>query len=691
VIGGYLAAASLYPAVTHPAQMPTVKRISINKDIEILRDAIRRHDYLYYILSQPEISDSEYDRLLKKLQRMEEEHPDLKTDDSPTLRVSGGIVEGFKTVKHRQKMLSLDNTYSFEELREWDQRVRKGLGPGADIEYVAEAKIDGVSANLTYEKGKLITGATRGDGETGEDVTVNIRTIGAIPLRLLGGDIPGFIEIRGEVYMERDDFQKVNKLRQEAGEVLFVNPRNAASGSLKLLDTGIVRGRRLSFFAHSLGEYRGGSFDSHWGFLQKLKGWGVRCNPHARLCKSFDEVTGYCRDFQGKRDTIGYDIDGMVIKINSIPQQRKLGMTLKSPRWAIAYKFPARQATTDVLKININVGRTGVITPTAELTPVECGGVTIRNATLHNFDEIKRLGVREGDIVLIERAGDVIPKVVKVVQQKGAHLFKIPAVCPVCTGKIVKEKEEEVAYRCINPSCPAQLERGLMHFASRGAMDIEGLGEAVVKQLVQIQRVVTFADIYTLTAGDLLKLELFKEKKANNLLAAIRKSKSRPLSRLVYALGIRHVGEKAAYVLARHFGTMEKLQEAKKDALESINEVGPVLADSIKYYFSLPQTGELIEKLKKSGLNFREVSEERKEKTLLTGKKVVFTGELRGYSRLEAEAAVRRFGGDPSSGISKNTDWVVAGENPGSKYERAKKLGVKIISEQEFDEMIRSV
>jgi DNA ligase (NAD+) len=671
--------------------MPTIKKTSINKDIEALRDTIRRHDYLYYVLSQPEISDTEYDRLLKKLQRLEEEYPELKTDDSPTLRVSGGIVEGFKTVKHRQKMLSLDNTYSFEELRDWDNRVRKGLGPGVNIEYVAEAKIDGVSANLTYKKGTLVTGATRGDGETGEDVTPNIRTIGAIPARLMGGDIPDFIEIRGEVYMERHDFQKVNKLRQEAGDVLFVNPRNAVSGSLKLLDARVVRERRLSFFAHSLGEYQGIVLDSHWGFLQKLSGWGVRCNPHARLCKSFDEVTGYCRDFQEKRDTIGYDIDGIVIKINSIPRQRELGMTLKSPRWAIAYKFPARQATTEVLKININVGRTGVITPTAELRPVECGGVTIRNATLHNFDEITRLHIREGDVVLIERAGDVIPKVVKVVESKGAHPFKIPTVCPECTGKIVKEKEEEVAYRCINPSCPAQLERGLIHFASRGAMDIEGLGESAVKQLVQMHLVSTFADIYTLTAVDLLRLELFKEKKANNLLAAIKKSKGRPLSRLVYALGIRHVGEKSAYVLAQHYGTLEKIEAAKKDALESIPEVGPVLADSIAGYFSLPQTKKLVEVLRKSGLNFREVFAGSKVTTPLTGKKVVFTGELRKYSRSEAETAVRRLGGDPSAGVSKNTDLVVAGENPGSKYERAKELGVRIVTEREFEELIKNV
>ncbi len=662
----------------------------IPKEIERLRDAIRRHDYLYYVLSQPEISDAEYDLLLKKLQRLEDEHPEYKSDDSPSNRVGGGILEGFKTVKHLQKMLSLDNTYSFEELREWDQRVRKGLGPGAAFEYVVEAKIDGVSANLTYEKGRLITGATRGDGENGEDVTPNIRAIRSVPLRLLGEHVPGLIEIRGEVYMERIDFEKVNRLRRETGDVPFVNPRNAASGSLKLLDPGIVRERRLSFFAHSLGEYRGISLDSHWGFLQKLKGWGIRCNPHAGLCRNFDDVTAFCRDFQEKRDALGYDIDGMVIKVNSLLQQKELGMTLKSPRWAIAYKFPARQATTEVLKIHLNVGRTGVITPTAELAPVECGGVTIRNATLHNFDEIKRLQVREGDVVLIERAGDVIPKVVKVVRSQGAQPFPIPSACPVCGEKIVKEKEGEVAYRCINPSCPAQLERCLIHFASRGAMDIEGMGESVVKQLVQKSMVRTFADIYALTAEDLLQLELFKEKKADNLLSAVQKSKSRPLARLVYALGIRHVGEKAAYVLARHFGTLEKLQAAEKEELEAVNEVGAVMADSITSYFSLPQTKKLVAALKRSGLNFRETTELNRRKTLLAGRKIVFTGELQKYSRSEAEAAVRRMGGDPVSAVSKNTYLVVAGDNPGAKYGKAEALGVKIISEFEFDEMVKN-
>jgi DNA ligase (NAD+) len=661
----------------------------IKKKIEDLRQKIRRHDYLYYVLSQPQISDKEYDCLMKQLKELEDKHPEYKTADSPTVRVSGGILEGFKTVKHKQKMLSLDNTYSFEELKDWDERVHKGLGTGAKVEYVAELKIDGLSANITYKSGKMIIGATRGDGETGEDVTQNIKTIRAIPLILLGKNIPELIEIRGEVYMDKNEFEIINKERETEGEVLFANPRNAASGSLKLLDTGLMAKRKLNFFAHSLGEYKGEEIRSQWEFFEKFKEWGMRINPNSRLCKNLDEVMDYCKIWQKKRDGIDYEIDGIVVKVNNLPQQKKLGFTLKGPRWAAAYKFPARQATTEVLKININVGRTGVITPTAELAPVECSGVIIRHATLHNFDEIKRLNIKEGDRVLIERAGDVIPKVVKVVENKGKKAFPIPKTCPVCSGKVVKEKEEDVAYRCINPYCPAQLERGLLHFASRNAMDIEGMGEAVVSQLVQLKFAKNFSDIYTLKEEDLLKLELFKDKKVKNLLLAIQKSKSRPLSRLIYALGIRHVGEKAAYILAQRFKTMDSLAAARHEDLDTIYEVGPVLAQSIVDYFSQKQTKKLIKDLRKAGLNFKEVVIEVR-RTLLKGKTIVFTGELKEYSRTRAEELARVSGGNPVSSVSKNTDFVVAGENPGSKYDKAKKIGVKIIGEKEFSAMISS-
>jgi DNA ligase (NAD+) len=661
--------------------------IEIKKKIEQLREKIRHHDYLYYVLNQPKISDKEYDDLIHGLKQFEDKYPQYQSQDSPTVRVAGGILEGFKTVKHKQKMLSLDNTYSFDELKEWQERVHKGLGT-AEVEYVVEHKIDGVSANITYDKGRLTVGATRGDGETGEDVTQNIKTIRAIPLLLLGQDISELIEIRGEVYMDSKEFKEINKEREKAGEVLFANPRNATSGSLKLLDSNLVAQRRLNFFAHSLGEYKGTQILSQWEFLDKLKAWGVRTNPYSILCRNLDEVIDYCKAWQEKREKLSYEIDGMVVKVNNLKQQKKLGFTLKSPRWAVAYKFPARQATTVVLKININVGRTGVITPTAQLEPVECAGVIIRHATLHNFDEMKRLNIKEGDRVLIERAGDVIPKVVKVVESKGKKPFPIPKSCPVCSGKVIKVKEEDVAYRCINPSCPAQLERGLLHFASRGAMDIAGMGEAVVGQLVKLKLVRNFADIYKLNKDDLLKLELFKDKKVNNLLSGIEKSKSQTLSRLIYALGIRHVGEKAAFVLANQFKTMGNLLAAKKEELDTIYEVGPVLAESIVDYFSLPQTRKMLEELRKIGLNFKQAVIEAKV-TPFAGKTVVFTGELKDYSRLEAEESVRRLGGNPSSSISKNTDFVVAGENPGSKFDKANKLGVKIIGEKHFKELLK--
>ncbi|MDD5237795.1 MAG: NAD-dependent DNA ligase LigA [Candidatus Omnitrophica bacterium] len=658
----------------------------IKKKIEALRKQIRHHDHMYYVLSQPEISDKEYDNLMANLRNLEDKYPEFKSEDSPTVRISAGVLEGFKTVKHKQKMLSLDNTYSFEELKDWDERVHKGLGSTEEVEYVAELKIDGVSANITYQSGRLSLGATRGDGESGEDVTQNIKTIRAIPL-ILESSIPDFIEVRGEVYMESKDFNALNKERAKAGEVLFANPRNAASGSLKLLDTNIVFKRRLNFFAHSPGEIRGLEILTQWEFLERLKKWGIRSNPHSKLCHNFKEVLNFCKTWQEKREKLTYDIDGIVVKINSFSQQRELGFTLKSPRWAVAYKFPARQATTTVLKININVGRTGVITPTAELKPVECAGVIIRHATLHNFDEIKRLSIKVGDRVLIERAGDVIPKVVKVIESRAKKPFPIPVTCPVCSGKVIKEKEEDVAYRCINPLCSAQLERNLLHFSSRTAMDIEGMGEAVVKQLVKLKLVRNYADIYKLSAADLLKLELFKDKKANNLLSAIEKSKDKPLSRLIYALGIRHVGEKAAFVLAGHFKILDDLIRAKKEDLENIHEVGPVMAESIIDFFSQGPTKEVISELKKSGLNFKEVGFSTK-KTSLSGKTIVFTGELKGYSRSDAEELVRKFAGNPSSSVSKNTDFVVAGENPGSKYEKAKKLGVKVIDEKEFSRLI---
>lgn len=663
----------------------------VKKEIEKLRREIRHHDYRYYVLSQPELSDKEYDDRMRRLRELEEEFPSLLSPDSPTQRVAAGIQEGFKTVQHRQKMLSLDNTYSFEELRDWDERVHKGSG-NQEIQYVAELKIDGVSANLTYRDGLLVSGATRGDGESGEDVTLNIKTIRAIPLRLESEKPPKLIEIRGEVYLELKDFAVINKERKAQGEVLFANPRNAASGSLKLLAPGITARRNLNFFAHSLGELSNGQFSTQWEFLQGLKKYAMRINPESRLCKSLDEVFEFCELWQEKRKKLSYEIDGVALKVNSFKQRVSLGETLKSPRWAIAYKYPAKQVTTKVENIVAQVGRTGVITPVAELKPRPCGGVTIKHVTLHNFDEIERLGVKIGDTVIIERAGEVIPKVVKVVASVRTgkeKVFNVPAGCPVCNSAIVKEKEEEVAYRCINPSCPAQLEKGLMHFSSRLCMDIEGMGEAAVRQLLKKKMVKDFADVYSLKKGQLLILELFKDKKAENLVLAIENSKRRALGRLIYGLGIRHVGEKAAYVLAEEFKTLENLVSAKKEDLEAIYAIGQVISESVVAFFKQESSKKLIKKLEAAGVNTKEDERKVAKKTPLTDKTVVFTGELESFSRAEAEDLLRKHSGKASSNVSKETDFVVAGRNPGSKYDRAKKLGVKIIDEKEFMEMIR--
>jgi len=653
--------------------------------IDSLREKIIQDDYLYYVLSQPKISDKEYDELINELKTLEASYPEFISKDSPTQRITSDAVKEFKTVEHRQKMFSLDNTYSIEELRQWDERVHKGLG-GQKVEYVVELKIDGVSSNLTYIDGILKTGATRGDGQFGEDVTFNIKTIRAIPLSLDYTHPLKYIEIRGEVYMEKDYFKKLNRERAEKNELLFANPRNAAAGSLKLLDSNTVAERKLSFFAHSLGYYDGKDFSTHWDFLQGIKSWGVRINPNIFLCKNLYEVVELCQKWEKKRGELEYEIDGMVVKVNSLKQQKTLGVTLKSPRWAVAYKFAAHQATTKLLDVLVQVGRTGVLTPVAALEPVECGGVTISRATLHNFEEVKRLGVMIGDRVIIERAGDVIPKIIKTVESVRTgkeKKIRIPTKCPECSSSVIKEKEEEVAYRCINPSCPVQLEKGLIHFASRAAMDIEGMGEVVVTELVKKKMAKDFADIYFLNKEDFLKLPLFKDKKTGNLLSAINESKNRPLNKLLYGLGIRHIGEKAAYTLADKFGNLDDIMNAKVSDFSSIYEIGEVMAESVVEFFRQDKVKHLIARLKKAGLNIKQPKQSGK-KDLLAGKVLVFTGELESLSRSEAEEIVHQLGGNAASSVSKNTDFLVIGDNPGSKFQRAKSLGIKIINEEEF-------
>jgi len=588
-------------------------------------------------------------------------------------------------------MFSLDNSYSIKEIEEWGKRVHKGLG-NQKIEYTVELKMDGVGASLIYKKGEFRLGSTRGDGVTGEDITLNLKTIKSIPLKLTGEDFPDVLEVRGEVYMNRKDFQDLNKERKKSGETFFANPRNATSGSLKLLDTGITARRNLDCLIHSFGSIEGfKEFKAQWEFLQTIKSWGLRTNPHMKLCKNLGEVIDFCLIWQEKRDSLDYEIDGMVIKVNSLGQQKKLGFTLKSPRWAIAYKFPAHQVTTKVKNIIVQVGRTGVLTPVAELEPVECAGVTISRATLHNFDEIERLGVKIGDRIVVERAGDVIPKIVKVVtsiRKKKGKPFATPRRCPICNSKISKEKEGEVAYRCINPSCPAQIEKGLIHFASRATLDIEGLGESVIEQLIKKGLVKDFADIYFLKKEDLFKLELFADKKAENLLKAIEKSKNQPLSRFLYALGIRHVGEKAAMVLAKEFGSLEAIMSAKEEDFSRIYEIGEVMAESIVDFFQQDSTKKLIAKFEKADINILEPKRESKHQPL-KDKTFVFTGELDELTRHDAQEKVQKLGGYVSSSVGGRVDFVVAGRNPGSKYNKAKKIGIKIINEKEFMEMIK--
>jgi DNA ligase (NAD+) len=668
-----------------------MNRNQAQKEMKTLAQELEAHNRNYYVLNQPKISDKEYDDLSRRLIDLEAQFPEFKDPNSPTQRVGTKAETAAPTVRHRLKMYSLDNTYSIEELKEWEKRVEKGL-PGQKVEYVAELKIDGISASLTYEKGNFVLGATRGDGITGEDVTPNLRTVRSIPLQLKGSKeapVADLLEVRGEIYMLKKDFEALNKRREEKDEELFANPRNATGGSVKLLDSRITAQRNLQCFVHSFGLLeKGPTFTTHWDFLKCAKKYGFSINADSQLCKNLDEVVNYCQKFQEKRNSIPYEIDGVVIKVNRHKQQEQLGWTLKSPRWAVAYKFPAQQATTRINAIQVNVGRTGVLTPVAELDPVPCGGVTISHATLHNFDEIKRLGIKVGDRVLLERAGDVIPKIVKVVEpaKNGAKIFQVPKKCPVCGGEIVKE-EAQVAFRCINPSCPKQIEREMIHFASRSAMDIEGLGEAVVCQLLEKKLVKDLADIYSLKLEHFLQLELFKEKKAQNLLKGIEQSKTQPLSRFLFGLGIANIGAKASYLLAQRFGSIDKLVNIKQEEVRAIHEFGDIMAESVAKFFGQASTKKLIEKFKKAGVSMAEPRSSVQNQKL-AGKKFVFTGELPDLTREQASEVVRKMGGEVVSSVSKNTDFVVAGESAGSKYDKAISLGVKILTPNEFQEMI---
>lgn len=669
-----------------------MKKDEVREQIERLREEIRHHDRLYYVENKPEISDQQYDALLKKLEKLEKENPRFITPESPTQRVAGEPVGGFAVVEHKARMLSMDNTYNHGELREFDARVKKNLG-GERYEYVVELKIDGVSVALTYERGKLIRGATRGDGFKGDDITVNLKTIRSIPLRLevsSAVDVPNFMEVRGEVYMRHESFEKINKEKEKAGEELFANPRNAAAGSLKLLDPRLVAKRGLDIFMHSFGYAEGAVFKSQHELLKKLKEMGFRVNPNYKRCEDIDEALKFCDVWQKKREELEYDIDGMVVKVDSFAQQKRLGTTTKSPRWMIAYKYPAERVETKLLDIRIQVGRTGALTPVAVLKPVFVAGTTVTHASLHNQDEIERKDVRIGDTVTIEKAGEIIPQVVEVIKAKRTgkeRKFEMPKKCPVC-GAPTKREEGEVAFRCENVFCPAQLKENLIHFASRSAMDIEGLGEAMVDQLVDKKLVKDYSDIYYLKFEQLRALERMGDKSAKNLIDAIEKSKENRLNRLMYALGIRHVGEHIADVLAKRFHSIDKLSEQTLEGLTAVQEIGPVVAESILEFFGNRASRKVLDRLAKAGVKMEEKPASASS-SRLAGKTFVFTGELKNYSRADAEQMVRDMGGSASSSVSKKTDFVVAAEAPGSKYEKARRLGVKIIDEKEFEKIIK--
>lgn len=665
--------------------------LSIGREIEGLREEIQRHEELYYVNDNPEISDAEYDELLARLKKLEEQHPQLVTPDSPTQRVGGRPVQEFPKVVHRRPMLSLDNSYNIDELRAFDQRCKR-LAETRPLEYVAELKIDGVSISLVYEDQILVRGVTRGDGRSGEDVTPNARTIRTVPLRLRekGKAVGAVAEVRGEVFIPRSVFDRTNVEREEQGEARFANPRNAAAGTLRQLDSKIVATRKLDLYAYDLITGDRKPFGTHWEALNWLETAGFRVNPHRALCSSIEEVIEFCNQMEAQRDDLGYEIDGIVVKVNSTAFQDEFGTTQKSPRWAVAYKYPARQTTTKVVAITVQIGRTGALTPVANLEPVLLAGTTVSRATLHNADEVKRLGVRIGDWVLIEKGGEVIPKVLKVIESKRTGTekrFRMPKKCPVCGGEISR-LEGEVVARCVAADCPAQLKGRLLHFASRRAMRIEGLGDSLVDQLVDKQMVRDAGDLYKLTLEAIAGLERMAKKSATNLLGQIEASKSRELSNLIYAVGIRHVGDRTAAILAKKFGFLTALMKATVTDLDEVPEIGLTVAQSVRDWFDDAGNVALCERLQAAGVRTEierqhDVIDER-----FSGKQFVLTGTLEGFTRDDARVLIETRGGRVTSSVSKKTDYVVAGDEAGSKLDKATALGVKVINEAAFRQML---
>jgi DNA ligase (NAD+) len=651
---------------------------------EALRRKIVYHERKYYVENDPQISDEEFDRLIHELRELEARFPELVTPESPTQRVGEKPVEGFPTVVHRTPMMSIDNGYTEDEIREFDDRVRKLL-PGRAVAYTAELKIDGLSMSVLYRDGRFARAVTRGDGVRGDDVSANVRTIRSLPLAIA---CEGEVEVRGEVYLPFSSFRAINRDREEAGEALFANPRNAAAGSIRLLDPRVVAARNLRIFLYYL-FVDGREEPSQWGALRKLKELGLPTNPHSRLCRTIDDALAYFREWNAKRDSLEYDADGIVIKVDSADERRTLGATAKSPRWAISYKFPARQATTRVNDIIIQVGRTGALTPVALLEPVKLSGTTISRSTLHNEEELWRKDIRVGDYVLIERSGDVIPQVVSVMKdrrRRGAKRFAWPKRCPVCGSKVFKP-EGEVISRCENTSCPARLRESILHFAGRRAMDIDGLGEAIVDQLLAAKLVRSIPDLYALRFEDLVALERLGPKSARNLLDEIEASRSRGLARLLFALGIRHVGERLAQTLADRFKTLEGLEGAGRDELVETEDVGPKVAESILFFFAQPENRELLERLRRAGVNDRAAAGTAGPKPL-AGQVFVITGTLSGLSREEARDLLEGLGAEVGSSVSRKTTGLVVGDSPGSKLVRARELGVRIIEEKEFLELV---
>jgi DNA ligase (NAD+) len=669
--------------VFNQRETTVARNVEIENEIEKLREEIRRHEHRYYVLMDPEISDVKFDELMRRLQEMEKERPELVTPDSPTQRVGGQPAEEFTKVRHSAPMLSLDNTYSVDELRDFDRRVRE-LSGREQVPYVAELKLDGLSMALTYDDGVLTRGLTRGDGATGEDVTQNVKTIRSVPLKIDSKKLskignPKKFEVRGEVIMTHKAFRQANEQREKNGEQPFANPRNAAAGAIRQLDPKVVAQRNLDIFLYYLLVNGGPPLKEHWKILEALEHLGFKVNPYRKLATSFDDLIHYIQEMESKREELEYEIDGMVVKVNEIALWDELGMTAKSPRWAIAYKYPAHQETTVVKDIRPQVGRTGTLTPVADLEPVSVGGVTVSHATLHNMDEVERLGVRIGDTVLIQRAGDVIPQVLKVTKHDpDGREFRMPKKCPVCGGDVIRV-EGEVAYRCVNAACPAQLKESLLHFAARHAMNINGLGESLLDRLVDQKIVNDVADLYSLELEQLAGLERMGKKSAQNVLEEIEKSKQAELARVIYAIGIRFVGERTAQLLAEHFGSMDKFREATAEELHEVEEIGPKVAQSIVEFFHEKRNRDVIEKLRKAGLQFEQ--KERRAGGPLEGFQFVLTGSLPNLSREEATSMIEEAGGRVTGSVSKKTNYVVVGADPGSKLDKARSLGIETVDE----------